>query len=736
MSTDDQLVGREVFTWDLVLETWRTGAEQTMWRVNDSHLVWDRYIELKLKNLHGSRDPGMVAEIRRLFNERLTTPHANWENTAQMFSAFLTDHFSSMYENIMMDTTRFAKQARAQWDAREAKENALQQAQETGDTVAEYNAFVEYVDWERTPGKGRKTDHALINGLYQRAELRFPSDAALWEDHALYLIESQSDRSASLQLLNRATRHCPWSGSLWQQYILSSERASQTYSQTEEIKHKATQTGLLDVGGMDEVVKVHTAWCSYLRRRAFKRNSNDEDLDVAEMGIRSSIETMKDLATQRNGVDAVPDVNYRLERIYIKYLTESGSWDSARETFRTMTSKFGHQWQFWIRYYIWEMVAWSNFTAVESQEAGVRKITSPHYATAVLREAVKRSDIDWPEVVYQAYMTHCEDHEDIDELQAAIIEVRQAERALAKKRQLQAVRDAEVEAQAEQAAEHNQERTDEVAANLHLGKRKRADGEGDDFLAKKVKADDQHSVGTELQPKRDRENASILIQSLPKEVTELKIRQFFRDCGTINSLKVIKGKETSAVVEFEDAETAQFALSRDGRQIEGQTVHIQLGSGSTLFVANFPPAADEAFIRQNFEPFGEIIDVRFPSLKFNTHRRFCYVQYNLNQSARKASDELDGKELVPGLKLTAKLSDPTAKQDRSGAMEEGREIYVRNIAWSASENDLEDLFSKHVDGTIESVRIPRAPTGKSKGFAFLVFASAVSLLSQTNIDHR
>ena len=75
------------------------------------------------------------------------------------------------------------------------------------------------------------------------------------------------------------------------------------------------------------------------------------------------------------------------------------------------------------------------------------------------------------------------------------------------------------------------------------------------------------------------------------------------------------------------------------------------------------------------------------------------------------------------LKLVAKMSDPSHKQDRSGALYEGREIYVSNVDWSATEDEIRQIFEKY--GTVERIRIPTNMAGKSKGVAFVVFSSKV-----------
>lgn len=735
LSEEDRLVGREIFSWKMVLDTWQNGAEDTTWRMNDSHLVWNRYIDLLMQDLRRTGSEESVSQVRSLFDARLQTPHAEWDETFQIFSNFVSTYVNNSYEEIMVATNRRAADAKSKWDSRQMMELELQKTQEANDKVAEYEAFATYVQCERTPGKRKGLIFELTNALYQRAALRFPSDPQLWEDHILFLVEeSHANRTTqnALPTLERATRHCPWSGSLWAQYLLSSEREGQSFSQIEDIKHKATNTGLLDVGGMEEVTRVHTAWCAYLRRRAFQADSTDEDLDVAEMGIRSSIENLQELATKKFGEGSNPDPLFRLERIYIKFSSESGSWDTARETFRGLIIKQGDSWDFWLRFYAWEMSCWAKFIHREKTEAGdvSRKTPVPHYATAVLRQAIQRETLDWPEKVLSAYITHCEDYEDVEELQMAIVEVRRREKIIARRRDVEALQGRrEVEADGVLASQHSVEAVPraEETGTLHIGKRKR-DGEEEPNTEsiKKSKSEDKNhepAVTAQKNIKRDRENATILVQDLPEHATEIKLRQFFRDCGPINSLKLVHQNGTSAVVEFDEREAAVFAQTRDDRDFEGQRIRIQLGSGSTLFVANFPATADEKYIREAFSRFGEIIDVRFPSLKYNTHRRFCYVQFRLNAQAQ-AATELDGQPVDENMKLVAKISNPAAKQDRSGAMEDGREVYCKNVHWSASEDDIKSLFAKY--GTVESVRIPRNVAGKSMGYCFVVFSSQVS----------
>ncbi len=117
--------------------------------------------------------------------------------------------------------------------------------------------------------------------------------------------------------------------------------------------------------------------------------------------------------------------------------------------------------------------------------------------------------------------------------------------------------------------------------------------------------------------------------------------------------------------------------------------------------------------------------MRFPSLKYNTHRRFCYIQYK-SPSQTQAATELNGQKLDGKLAIVAKLSDPEKRQSRQGAMHEGRELYLANVDWSATGAEIKEAFS--IFGEVESVRIPTKVGGASKGIAFVVFATKVSLI--------
>lgn len=123
-------------------------------------------------------------------------------------------------------------------------------------------------------------------------------------------------------------------------------------------------------------------------------------------------------------------------------------------------------------------------------------------------------------------------------------------------------------------------------------------------------------------------------------------------------------------------------------------------------------------MRELFKPYGDIVSVRFPSLKFNNRRHFCYVQFVTAEMAKAAESALDGK-MLGSWKLLAKIADPDAKKKRSSAMEEGREVFVKNIDRSLSDDQVRKHFGQY--GNVLTMNSLKNASGQKLGTAFIVF---------------
>ncbi|KAJ8114911.1 hypothetical protein OPT61_g3329 [Boeremia exigua] len=729
-SEEDRLIGRELFQPHLLVEALQQGAERVKYNLQESNLVWDRYLQVLEEDLERTGlSQEKVTRIASIYNERLGLPHATWSHTRSRYISFIQRYNLGDPEQVNEQVTQKNTHIIQQCANREDYEFKVLQAIQQGDQSAEYHAITRYLKWEkRTMGV---YSFPLVNALYERATLRFPVDPSIWEDHVEFLIW-QKDRSVDLlNVLERATRHCPWSGSLWSHRILTLEVENKAFEEIERVKHTATGTGLLEHSDIEEIIKVQIAWCGYLRRRAFEDpKATDDDADIAEVGIRSALEFVREVGMKKHGRDWVGDVKYRLERIHMKYWLQRGNVDEARNIWESLVKRQGDSYDFWYRWYIFEMVFWSQHAMRTEQNAG-QQLLMPTRATAVLERAMERlQTMDYPEPIMEMYMNHCEQHENVFKVRSATIERRRAERIVSIRREKEKAAAEAVAAAAQPQPDYFTEasakrKRDDTATDDDAAAKKSRQADSEDVSPTAAPVDERPVRTSEAPsdaqtsgPKRDREHTSLIVKNLPADTTQTQIRQFFTDAGTVRNL-VLKPEQDSvtAVVEFETQEEAEYALSKQAKGFKGHSISIERGESTTLYVTNYPAHADEAYLRKHFEPFGDIIGFRFPSLKFDTHRRFCYVQF-ANAAQAVAATQLDGAS-VEGLKLNVKISNPQAKKKRDGATAEGREVYVWHLNFKIKKQEVHEAFSQF--GHIDRINFPTLKNGNNKGFCFVVF---------------
>ena len=618
LSENDRLVAAEVFGKSQIIEVWTRGAEDVKHNINDSHLVWNKYTELLQMKLEQNPSAESINAIRQHFIDRLRQPHSTWDDTSQLFSSFISRYDDAAYEETMVRTNRLAANAKAMFAEREMLEIKLARTLEAGDKTAAWVVMNEYLDWEisqprRKNGSGFSFE--LANALYQRATLLFPSDTNIWEDHLVLLGEENEhrrERISPLLLLGRACGHCPWSGKLWSLYIQAAERDNLDFADIGQIKHKATSTGLLDSTSMEDILAIHTTWCNFLRRRAFSKEATDEEADVAEVGIRSAIEDMESLGQQKEGQNYSGDQQYRLERIYIKFLAQSRQFDLARSVWEKLALRRGNLWEFWLRWYTWEIHCWSydlGKTGTPSQQMG------PKYATKVLFKAAKQAvQIDWPEKILDAYLVHCQDHEEVSAIDSAMIVWRRAMKDVMRRREKEAADHAAEQEEAQRRTQVDVETTNLSLANGHATKRKR-ENDQDDEDSKEMKkqrgnqAEQSQTPEVQSHFKRDRENTTVIVRNLPSKTPENWVQHYFKDCGTIQSILLSSDdakRVYTATIEFESKEDALSALTKDGKLFHDNIIEVSLGTGTTLYVTNFPPEADEVWIRDLFKQVSDL----------------------------------------------------------------------------------------------------------------------------------
>ncbi|KAF2477110.1 uncharacterized protein BDR25DRAFT_251681 [Lindgomyces ingoldianus] len=712
-SDEDKMLGKEMFTTDLLLSTWMRGADFVKYNMADSHLVWDRYLDVLQDDLKNNFDEEKSRRVRNIFDERLNQPHATWDTTFSNFSQFNTTYNSQNYMDIMARVTQTTKNVKTQHLHRDKYEFDLLKAKQSGDETLASHAFIKYLEWE-TRTHGPFSFH-FVPAVYERAVVHFPVASRLWEDYIGFLIKHNNGSVSLLDVLERATRHCPWSGYLWSQRLLTLENEHKSFEEIERVKHSATHTGLLEHGGLKELYKVQVQWCGYLRRKAFDNpSSTEDDADIAEVGIRSALELIKSIGAKKLGREWKGDMQYVLERIHIKYWTQRGNLTEARHIWNSLVPHLQDSYDFWDRYYIWEMVLWSNHAVRDKTNEG-QELKTPVPATAVLERALERiATIDQPRKLLEMYTNHCELHESAAKVQMAIDQARVAEYAVQQREQTELVE----AATSEQAIQHNQ--NGEASSG---SKRKR-----DDTPDSEQKIEDSTTKRSRQaldDAPRERHLTSIIARNVPKDATNTEVRRFFTEFGEVRSLVVKPANDSvTAIVEFMTPEDVDYALDKsNAKDFDGRTITITKAKHTVVFVYNYPPEADETWMRQLFEKYGEVVDVRFPSLKYKSHRNFCYVQYLNTDDAEAAVKDLHGTE-HDGRNLEVKISTTAPIKQHLSAIAEGRVLFVNHLSPQYNEQELEEGIRKKFPrpDKIEYVRWPKKDIkGNHKGFCFVCY---------------
>ncbi|OLL25850.1 C-1-tetrahydrofolate synthase, cytoplasmic, partial [Neolecta irregularis DAH-3] len=369
------------------------------------------------------------------------------------------------------------------------------------------------------------------------------------------------------------------------------------------------------------------------------------------------------------------DEFYQFERLLIQVKTRRGDDEGARSIWKNLCKYYGKSTDFWLKYADWEKSLGYLENAGEVLSKGVTRYT------------------EWPERIIEVYSSFMEENYQIEEIERAAMKIKRT--TILEYFQSASLAVNGPESLTNLNPETNKRKIPETPENLDL--------QLPDQKKVKVGDDDIH---------RNREQNTVRVSNIVSNADETAVRRFFKECGNIRDLKLIECESNTsklALVEFVTPDNVLTALTRDGKRLAGGRVS-----------------------------FGKILDIRFPSLRVNTHRRFCYVQYEDSNNALKAL-ALDGKEYDGRYNLSVQISDPTAKGERKGAIEEGREIYIANIHFNANEETLRQAFSKF--GTIERIRLPRKTTSHHQGFGFITYqtedeASAALSLNGSKILGR
>ncbi|KAI7946357.1 hypothetical protein MJO29_010884 [Puccinia striiformis f. sp. tritici] len=697
--------------------------DKTGYHVLESSTIWNMWALHEFGTLKRNWNKDALARFKNMVQARLRIPHTDSSKTFQMYSTLITKHDNDNYEEEMVAVNTLYSPARQLMEDREPHEAQLKKS---GNSCQEY---LKYLSWE-TSRKPPNVDLAQM--LFERALADHPNSAELWLEYLQYLNHQRNQLTLSTAIVRRATRTVPWSGELWASAIRTFERNSQTIEAVEGLCTRAIQSKFLE-HDVEALVTFTIGRADFHRRRldAYITAGGTENaeqvqllIDMVATVLHQGIETTKKVLAKTG------DPSCRLEKYLAILYEHHDREDDAAKVWQKATKQYRNASAPWI----------------SAAECEVRRGELTR-----AREYYKKSSnikLDYPEYLLEAWITFEHHFGTLDDLEYTISKVNNIMKGISSRRKREAEQSSTALVQpisldstvSDTSAIQAPAETDE---NSDTRKRKSETMAESEVGDKKVKlnvtsmeATTSTNNGKAPELKRDRENSTVLVAGLTPQTSEAKISQLFRDCGRIRKIDIhrVSPENVVATVEFEDRASVLPAQTKDKKMLDGAEVAVSLAWRSTLYVTNFTEEANDEWIRSKFSPFGSIFDVRWPSKRFKSTRRFCYIQFTTPASAE-AALELHNLEVSPKQKMSVLISDPTRKQTRSDNHADDKEIYITCLSKFTKEEDLRKLFAQF--GEIKGVRVVLDQAGHSKGFAFVEFKeemSAKAALTMNNVE--
>ncbi|KAI6014828.1 hypothetical protein BKA83DRAFT_4345131 [Pisolithus microcarpus] len=689
--------------------------------------------------------PPLVDYVQNLILARLQQPHSEHEDTFQSYSSFTTKYKpAGEYEGLLVAASKLRSRVAKAYERREAAELGL----------TSLNAYAQYISSER---RAKNPDVFVLTGVYERAiaeaaKRRFSGELgaeevlrSFWIGYLDFSRTRGAEDSEMTTLLRRATRSVPASGEVWARYIRHLEKSKSDLTEDDVVEEtesipdayaRALSTNLFTKLGKGSPDRDPEQIIPLVLARASAEKHAIEAGRANEESFADLVKIVEDGLAMVRGASKVGDPRFRLEKFLSElYLNLAGMPDAAVQLWAATAKYHKSSWASWVAY------------------TDVLIRTDHHDLARSTFQEVSTKNLDYPEALWDAWINFEYAHGSLVSLEEALVRIERARSQVEARRIKEAQKAFEI-AQAQYAQEQEIVSAPTPAAIPQTDKVTVANGTGEGMDVDEInsgalgkrKADDDEPVEAtdgkrqrlEKPPaplKRDRENCTVFVADLPSGTGEEQLKALFKDCGEIREVKITQLPQVLvATVEFTARDSVPAALTKDKKRIDGTEVNVHLAWRSTLYVTNFPEKWDDASVRDLFSQYGPLFDVRWPSKKFKTTRRFCYVQFISPQSAERAL-ELHGREVEPERTLNVYISNPEHKKGRTDADANEREVYVAGLSKFTTKDDLRGLFSTY--GPVKDIRLAEDRNGQLKGFAFVEFqneADARAALSANNYE--
>jgi polyadenylate-binding protein len=251
-------------------------------------------------------------------------------------------------------------------------------------------------------------------------------------------------------------------------------------------------------------------------------------------------------------------------------------------------------------------------------------------------------------------------------------------------------------------------------------------------------------------PSRRRQGkGNIYISNLHVSINNKDLYDAFSQFGTISSCKVVldeKNQESKGYgyVHFEKEEDAQKAIELvNGKDIRGKVVYAAYfiprgerlkareNSWTNVFFRNLPSHFTKDEAERLFARYGEVTSTFVKQKLFADETKiFGFANFKRHEDAVTACDELNDMDIEGNVIYCSRAQsrserDQFLRKQKDVKMRDmyseyaGRNLYIKYIEDSMSEDELRNIFSAY--GNITSAKIMVDENGNRKGFGFVCF---------------
>uniref|UniRef100_A0A1I7UCY1 RRM domain-containing protein n=1 Tax=Caenorhabditis tropicalis TaxID=1561998 RepID=A0A1I7UCY1_9PELO len=580
--------------------------------------IWLLYLQYEMRQLTKSRNmpdfEKLAEQVAHLFQRALRVPTDQLEEVfclAEQFCADFNmasqiDEFRKHYNSSMKQKEQLSK-FQTLIDDPETKREGLKQ----------------YFDFEMKSGVPSRAQMA-----HERMVSELEDDESVWSAYGAWTDTELKWPQVSVEVYERALRHCPYSFVLHQQILLALERARKPNEVIDQLWERA-KNNVID--SADEGRSLYRTYAFLLRRRIVLSGSNDYS-QMAEIFDEGAAKLKEWFSMAWD-----PTAEYRQMQAYF-YASLMHDMEKCRKIWNDiLASGFGRFAGKWL-------------DAVRLE----RQFGDNENARKFLSKALNSVS------------------DNVNEIYVYYVQFEREEGTLAELDQVLAKVNSQIAHRASRPQKKIPEKVIPAKKEVKENQKRNSGGEP---IVKKVKSEDG-GFKAPLPP-------SILKKSSPSS-------------GSTST-----------------PSTVSFATSKASPGTE---------DARTIFVSNLDFTTTEDDIRQAIEGVSSIRFARKAHTD-QTHRGFAYVVME-NEEKTEAALQKD-RVPVKGRPMFISANDPEKRVGFKFATGlEKSKIFVRNVHFQATEDELRNLFSKF--GMVTSVRRVTHRDGKPKGVAFIDFDSEAS----------